>query len=43
MLALATINNWDIRQIDVKGAYLNGFIDEEIYMKQPVGFDDGMG
>jgi hypothetical protein len=43
MLALASINNWDIRQMDVKSAYLNGSIDEEIYMKQPIGFEDKTG
>ena len=29
--------------MDVKGAYLNGHLKEEIYMKQPAGFDDGTG
>jgi hypothetical protein len=43
MLALATINRWDVRQMDVKGAYLNGWLKEEIYMKQPAGYDDGSG
>ena len=43
MLALAAINGWDLRQMDVKGAYLNGWLKEEIYMKQPAGFDDGSG
>ena len=39
-LALATVNGWDLRQFDVKGAYLNGYIEEEIYMRQPPGFED---
>lgn len=43
MLALATINRWDVWQMDVKGAYLNGWLKEEIYMKQPAGYDDGSG
>jgi hypothetical protein len=29
--------------MDVKSAYLNGSIDEEIYMKQPIGFEDRTG
>ena len=29
--------------MDVKGAYLNGTIKEQIYMKQPEGYDDGTG
>ena len=43
MLALATINRWDIQQMDVKGTYLNGWLKEEIYMKQPSGYDDRSG
>jgi hypothetical protein len=43
MLALATINRWDVRPMDIKGAYLNGWLKEEIYMKQPAGYDDGSG
>jgi transposase InsO family protein len=41
LLALAAINNWELKQMDVKGAYLNGKIKEEIYMKQPSGYNDG--
>ena len=41
LLALAISENWEIQQMDVKGAYLNGRIKEEIYMKQPDGYDDG--
>ena len=40
LLALATINNWEIHQMDVKTAFLNGDLDEEIYMEQPEGFID---
>jgi hypothetical protein len=29
--------------MDVKGVYLNSMLDEEIYMQQPPGYDDGMG
>ena len=41
LLALAISENWEIQQMDIKGAYLNGRIKEEIYMKQPNGYDDG--
>jgi hypothetical protein len=27
--------------MDVKGAYLNGILKEEVYMMQPDSFDDG--
>jgi hypothetical protein len=42
-IALSAINKWRSYQLDVKNAYLNGDIDEEIYMKQPPGFNDGSG
>nr|GEZ28084.1 zinc finger, CCHC-type [Tanacetum cinerariifolium]GFA14512.1 zinc finger, CCHC-type [Tanacetum cinerariifolium]GFA63391.1 zinc finger, CCHC-type [Tanacetum cinerariifolium] len=38
LLALAAINGLVIHQMDVKTAFLNGDLDEEIYMKQPKGF-----
>ena len=36
MLAIATF--YEIWQMDVKTAFLNGFIKEELYMMQPEGF-----
>lgn len=33
VLALAVSQNWEIQQMDVKGAYLNGILKEEVYMK----------
>ena len=41
LLALAARYDLEVQMIDVKGAYLNGKLDEEIYMKQPEGFTDG--
>nr|KAJ0200496.1 hypothetical protein LSAT_V11C600308410 [Lactuca sativa] len=38
LLALAAIHNLVIHQMDVKTAFLNGDLDEEMYMKQPEGF-----
>ena len=43
LLALAVAEDWKIQQMDVKGAYLNSTIKEEIYMRQPEGYDDGTG
>ena len=41
ILTLAMAENWEIQQMDVKGAYLNGMLKEEIYMEQPTGYGDG--
>ncbi|CAL8175186.1 unnamed protein product [Prunus armeniaca] len=38
LIAIAAIHNMDIHQMDVKTAFLNGELDEEIYMEQPEGF-----
>nr|GEX73419.1 zinc finger, CCHC-type [Tanacetum cinerariifolium] len=38
LLALAAIHNPVIHQMDVKTRFLNGDLDEEVYMKQPKGF-----
>ncbi|GJT11332.1 zinc finger, CCHC-type containing protein [Tanacetum coccineum] len=38
LLALAAIHNLVIHKMDVKTTFLNGDLDEEVYMKQPEGF-----
>jgi len=38
LLALATLEDWHIHQMDVKSVFLNGVLDKEIYMEQPQGF-----
>jgi hypothetical protein len=43
ILAIAIQKGWEIEMMDVKGAYLNSTLDEEIYMRQPDGFNDGSG
>ena len=37
LLALASIHNLFIHRMDVKTAFLNGDLEEEIYMDQPEG------
>ena len=43
MLAMSVLNDMSIRQMDVKGAYLNGTLKETVYMQQPEGYDDRTG
>jgi hypothetical protein len=38
ILALAALEDWEIHQMDIKSAFLNGLLEEEIYMEQPEGF-----
>ena len=38
LLALATLEDWHIHQMDVKSVFLNGLLDKESYMEQPQGF-----
>ena len=40
MLAIAAFYDYEIWQMDVKTAFLNGFLEEEFYMMQPEGFVD---
>ena len=43
MLAIAAFYDDEIWQMDVKTAFLNGFLKEELYMMQPEGFVDPKG
>jgi len=40
LLAYAAIMNFKLYQMDVKCAFLNGLIQEEVYIEQPPGFED---
>jgi hypothetical protein len=39
LLAFAASNGFKLYQIDVKSAFLNGVIQEEVYVRQPPGFE----
>ncbi|KAL0373338.1 UNVERIFIED_CONTAM: Retrovirus-related Pol polyprotein from transposon TNT 1-94, partial [Sesamum radiatum] len=38
LLAIAVWYNYEIRQMDVKITFLNGFVEKEILIDQPEGF-----
>ncbi|CAL9004505.1 unnamed protein product [Prunus brigantina] len=38
LIALAAKNNWKLYQLDVKSAFLNGVLEEEVYIEQPDEF-----
>jgi hypothetical protein len=38
IMAIAAEMGWNIHQMDVKTAFLNGFIEEEVYIEQPQRF-----
>ncbi|GJT50303.1 copia protein [Tanacetum coccineum] len=40
LIAYACAHDFKLYQMDVKSAFLNGFINEEVYVAQPLGFID---
>jgi len=38
ILTIAAKHDFEVHQMDVKAAYLNGILNEEIYLEPPTGF-----
>jgi hypothetical protein len=41
LMALAAREDLDLQQLDIKTAFLQGYLEEDIYVEQPPGFEQG--
>ena len=40
VLSIVVSSKWKFRQVEVKNVFLQGFLQEEVYMSKPPGFID---
>jgi hypothetical protein len=38
IIAITVQHRWEVYQIDVKSTFLNSFLEEEVYIEQPIGY-----
>jgi hypothetical protein len=39
LLTFSVANGFKLHQMDVKSAFLNGMLEEQVYLRQPLGFE----
>jgi hypothetical protein len=40
ILSIVVSKGWSLRQLDIQNAFLHGYLEEEVYMQQPLGYED---